>query len=590
MTIRAGKINGKNLNYIDQDNSALDYALVNSGIIEWFEVTAWQVAIGRAILITKRTSVTPNQKFWMHIEITAPETIDTTGTKKVWIEVDPQYINDGTLATNPMGTQIAKINTGASYPSDSAYYIPLASITSGTITDARVSLSGKPILQKWYGLNKHKRINRASGDEEIKNVSDWSTIISTDKLRVEKSGWDYEDIPFAVFSSILSPNSLVWNPNAVIAQDLSINDAVVLQDIPTSSETQLWWQNVGDVVGNSIITMYWYSTGVSSNTLKLRTDKVSPTQNFAVRIVTTSGWVATTTQVDVNAIQSIAPASVTAGGELTITFPWSFSCGTRGTKIAIQVCQGTFASPVTGWNYYKVWYGIGSPVSSNSSDLTSTCSIGTYQWGMTSVWNFSFTTNRVIKLKTIVSEVSVPSGTTITITVWGSQALQFVTSGSSATITIPNWWLLLWSGKSVVVSTSSWNASSYHTMWALTDANITTSSQNTPFYIVTSTGYAEYNMTSTLVENITAQKSICALLSTRHRLVWFTSWLWVVSNVTSTLSREWVLGWFSGLTIDSTYYLSDTAWLISLISSSISQKVWVSLSSTELDIKIRYTF
>lgn len=63
MTVRAGKLNGKNLNYIDHDNSALDYALIKSGVIEGLEVTTNAVGVGRAIIITKRTSVTPNQKF-----------------------------------------------------------------------------------------------------------------------------------------------------------------------------------------------------------------------------------------------------------------------------------------------------------------------------------------------------------------------------------------------------------------------------------------------------------------------------------------------------------------------------------------------
>ena len=149
MTIRVGNLNGKNLNYLDQDNSALDYALVNSGIIEGLQVSANTVWVGRAILITKRTSVTPNQKFGVHIEIVANETIDTAGTKKVWIALDPQYINDGTLATNSNGVWIGTIQTGSAYPTDSAYYLPLASISSWTITDDRVMISLKPLTTKW---------------------------------------------------------------------------------------------------------------------------------------------------------------------------------------------------------------------------------------------------------------------------------------------------------------------------------------------------------------------------------------------------------------------------------------------------------
>lgn len=67
-------------------------------------VTTNTVAIGRALLQVTRTSVTPNQVFMVHVEITNPETISTSGTKKVWLEIDQSYINNGTLASNPLGT------------------------------------------------------------------------------------------------------------------------------------------------------------------------------------------------------------------------------------------------------------------------------------------------------------------------------------------------------------------------------------------------------------------------------------------------------------------------------------------------------
>lgn len=173
MTVRAWKMNGKNLNYLDQDNSALDYALVNSGVIEWMAVTLNSVAIGRAILNTKRTSVTPNQQFGVHIEITAPETIDTSGTKKVWLALNTTYINDGTLATAPMGTQLASVVTGASYPADSSYYIPLASITGWVITDDRTFITSKPILRKWMLTAQNIWATNGSPNITVADTTGW---------------------------------------------------------------------------------------------------------------------------------------------------------------------------------------------------------------------------------------------------------------------------------------------------------------------------------------------------------------------------------------------------------------------------------
>lgn len=39
MAVRVGKLNGKNLNYLDHDSSSTDYALLNSGVVEGMQVT-----------------------------------------------------------------------------------------------------------------------------------------------------------------------------------------------------------------------------------------------------------------------------------------------------------------------------------------------------------------------------------------------------------------------------------------------------------------------------------------------------------------------------------------------------------------------
>lgn len=80
------------------------------------------------------------------VENTASISIDTTGTKKVWLAISQTKLDDGT-ANLEDGTGIITVATGASYPASN--YIPLASITSGVITDARIMSTAKaiPILQ-----------------------------------------------------------------------------------------------------------------------------------------------------------------------------------------------------------------------------------------------------------------------------------------------------------------------------------------------------------------------------------------------------------------------------------------------------------
>jgi len=78
------------------------------------------------------------------VEITEDTVIDTTGTKKVRLEVDQAYIDDPTtIPTDRSG--VATIETGASYPG-SGNFVKLASITSGSITDEREYITGSKFV------------------------------------------------------------------------------------------------------------------------------------------------------------------------------------------------------------------------------------------------------------------------------------------------------------------------------------------------------------------------------------------------------------------------------------------------------------
>lgn len=89
---------------------------------------------------------TGGETYYLPVHITADETIDTSGTKKVWIELDQDVIDDPTEVNATM-TNVASIQTGASYPVGD--HVKLASITSGTITDERAD----PVLR--YAVNKN---------------------------------------------------------------------------------------------------------------------------------------------------------------------------------------------------------------------------------------------------------------------------------------------------------------------------------------------------------------------------------------------------------------------------------------------------
>lgn len=141
MTIRAGQINGTaNLNR-DNDLGALGFAQYKDfpgkgAVLSGLAVSTNAVAVGRCVVVANRTSVTPNEDFFMHIAVTATETIDTSGTKKVWVEPIQTHVDDASLNTSADGTGIAQVNTGADWPATP--HVRLATVAGGVITDARV--------------------------------------------------------------------------------------------------------------------------------------------------------------------------------------------------------------------------------------------------------------------------------------------------------------------------------------------------------------------------------------------------------------------------------------------------------------------
>lgn len=150
-------VNG-NSNNADFQFQTAPSSLLNQGTISGLAVTTNQVWVGSALI-----SVTSNDQTWLiTYHNTSVVTIDTSGTKKVWIDVTQSKIDNG-VANNEDGTGIAQINTGASYPW-SGSYIPLASITGGVITDDRVFVSMKEIVRKWLTPNRVIATN-GSGQE-----------------------------------------------------------------------------------------------------------------------------------------------------------------------------------------------------------------------------------------------------------------------------------------------------------------------------------------------------------------------------------------------------------------------------------------
>jgi len=126
-------LNGTNINQ-DKHFSFPWSSVIKEWVITWLEVTTNSVSAWKAIIEVTRTNTSPEESFLVTYENTSSVTIDTSWTKKVFIKVTQANINDGSW-NNADWTWIGTIQTDTSYPSSN--YIPLASISSWSITDER---------------------------------------------------------------------------------------------------------------------------------------------------------------------------------------------------------------------------------------------------------------------------------------------------------------------------------------------------------------------------------------------------------------------------------------------------------------------
>lgn len=105
-----------------------------------FDLSTGQVSAGRAVVqCTRTTGVFTGYKIMAQYEATSAVTIDTSGNKKVYIEIPESFVNDSTLITailtSGQNLGVGLIKSTTNYPSHDNY-IPLWEITSGDIPSA----------------------------------------------------------------------------------------------------------------------------------------------------------------------------------------------------------------------------------------------------------------------------------------------------------------------------------------------------------------------------------------------------------------------------------------------------------------------
>lgn len=134
--LRVAFLNGCKHNY-DHDLTKMIGALITgSCVVEGLVATAGQVSAWYGFLKATRDN---GDIAHILVHLTADDTtVDTSGTKKIWIELAQTHIDDSSLI-NEDQNNVATIQTGASYP---AYeHIKIAWVVSSVITDERVMIT-----------------------------------------------------------------------------------------------------------------------------------------------------------------------------------------------------------------------------------------------------------------------------------------------------------------------------------------------------------------------------------------------------------------------------------------------------------------
>jgi len=161
----------------DKDYTELGLNTIRPGVITGLEVTTNSVGTGKGFVRVTRTATTPEEIILVRVEITEAEVIDTSGTKKVWIEINQDNINDPAL-NDANGTLAGTVETGADYPAGN--YIPLADIVAGVITDERKvatikakNINGAEVFFETDAGGIKVVFKKADGDEadvEVENI------------------------------------------------------------------------------------------------------------------------------------------------------------------------------------------------------------------------------------------------------------------------------------------------------------------------------------------------------------------------------------------------------------------------------------
>lgn len=143
---RVALINWKNINQ-DSDLSKIFESFSKPGVVNWLKVVSWWVEAGFAFVPVIREW----KSFVVLFELTERLSFDTSGTKKIFIEILEEKIIDWSWNAVDW-TWIWYIRASASYPNKN--FLALARVENGNIIDERTYVSVRYFLESFNTAGK----------------------------------------------------------------------------------------------------------------------------------------------------------------------------------------------------------------------------------------------------------------------------------------------------------------------------------------------------------------------------------------------------------------------------------------------------
>ena len=305
---------------LDADLSKYIETVSDQWVIEGLEVSSNSVAPGKAWVKATRSN---GETIMTLVQNTEALAVDTSGTKKIWLEIRQEAIDNG-LLNNEDWTWIAEIKTWPTLPSQN--FLLLATVADWVAKDERNLIPKiQSIAQKTSVLE--EKMTTAEG--QINQL-------------VEAGTPSYLGI------------------TGIVGEKYTMNDSLFLQKTPTLEDSVIAI-NVGDIAANKEQHIQRISNGQSDNKIKLKVDKFwLPTTNVIVEI---RKWI----KVDVNEKEAyryggnelLASASLpyttfqTEAQEITVNLNQAFQLP-KWELYSIVVKQEN--GIVNASNYYRLYY------------------------------------------------------------------------------------------------------------------------------------------------------------------------------------------------------------------------------------------